>query len=539
MKKFFYLFIILFLNIIFFELNAQFTGNVIKTISKIDNIIIYNSGATVNRIGLVNLKKGTNKIFISNLSPKLISESIQFNVKSNDVIINSISKQANFLGNSFSNTQVIYIEDSIQRIDESIREKTVNLEVYNQGKDLLDQNKSVLKTSREFIIDDLMDLTEYFNQKIKEIQINISKVNKEILDLKKIKTSLKKQLNSIKSNVDNQVCDIVIQLTCSKDGEFNYELNYNTMQAGWVPSYDFRVKEINSPIKLTYKAKVYQNTNEEWSDIQLSLSTGQLNKSNKAPNFNPQIIRNTTNYRKDTRYSNKSISSMSIEMNDSEDEPNEKSLSSSEYTSVDFSGTQIKYNISLPYSIPSQKSPIFIEIQQLNLNANYDYYCYPKVDKDVFLMCHFEKLSSKNFLPGSGQVYFAGKSIGSTYLDPFSIKKTIDLSLSRDVSILVERILETKLSSESKVGDNIKIEKSYKVTLKNNKNKAVNLVLIDQIPVSNKKSIDVQLMESSEAKHSKNNGKLVWNLKLNPEEIVVKKFSFSVKHPEKDIIYNF
>ena len=539
MKKFYYLFVILFLNIIFFELNAQFTGNVIKTISKIDNIIIYNSGATVNRIGLVNLKKGTNKIFISNLSPKLISESIQFNVKSNDVIINSISKQANFLGNSFSNTQVIYIEDSIQRIDESIREKTVNLEVYNQGKDLLDQNKSVLKTSREFIIDDLMDLTEYFNQKIKEIQINISKVNKEILDLKKIKTSLKKQLNSIKSNVNNQVCDIVIQLTCSKDGEFNYELNYNTMQAGWVPSYDFRVKEINSPIKLTYKAKVYQNTNEEWSDIQLSLSTGQLNKSNKAPNFNPQIIRNTTNYRKDTRYSNKSISSMSIEMNDSEDEPNEKSLSSSEYTSVDFSGTQIKYNISLPYSIPSQKSPIFIEIQQLNLNANYDYYCYPKVDKDVFLMCHFEKLSNKNFLPGIGQVYFAGKSIGSTYLDPFSIKKTIDLSLSRDVSIIVERILETKLSSESKVGDNIKIEKSYKITLKNNKNKAVNLVLIDQIPVSNKKSIEVQLMESSEAKHSKNNGKLVWNLKLNPEEIVVKKFSFSVKHPEKDIIYNF
>ena len=65
---------------------------------------------------------------------------------------------------------MIYIEDSIQRIDDSIRDKTVNLEVYNQGKDLLDQNKSVLKTSREFIIDDLMDLTEYFNQKIEKFK---------------------------------------------------------------------------------------------------------------------------------------------------------------------------------------------------------------------------------------------------------------------------------------------------------------------------------------------------------------------------------
>ena len=528
----------MFLNIMFFNSNAQFTGNVIKTLSKIDNIIIYNNGASVNRTGMINLEKGTNKIFISNLSPKLISESIQFNVKSNDVIINSISKQANFLGNSYNNSQVKFIGDSIQKINDSIRMKNVNLEVYNQEKDLLDQNKSVLKTSREFIIDDLMDLTDYFNQKIKEIQTNISKVNKEIFDLEKRKTSLQKQMSSIKTDVNNQASDVVIQLTCSKEGEFNYDLSYNTLQAGWVPYYDIRIKEINSPIKLIYKAKIYQNTSEEWSDVKLSLSTGKLNKSNKAPNFNTQFIKNTT-YRNDTKQKNRNISAIQLELIESDDEPNQNSVSSSNFTSVDYSGTQIKYNIHIPYSIPSQKSPIFIEIQELDLKATYDYYCYPKVDKDVFLMCHFNKLNKKNLLPGSGQVYFEGKSIGATYLDPFSNKKTIDLSLSRDVSIIVERSLETKLSSESKVGDNIKIEKSYIITLKNNKNKIVNLVLIDQIPVSTKKSIDVQLTESSEANYSKNNGKLVWNLELKPDDIIIKKFSFTVKHPEKDKIYNY
>ena len=528
----------MFLNIMFFNSNAQFTGNVIKTLSKIDNIIIYNNGASVNRTGMINLEKGTNKIFISNLSPKLISESIQFNVKSNDVIINSISKQANFLGNSYNNIKVKFIGDSIQKINDSIRMKKVNLEVYNQEKDLLDQNKSVLKTSREFIIDDLMDLTDYFNQKIKEIQTNISKVNKEIFDLEKMKASLQKQISSIKSDVNNQASDVVIQLTCSKEGEFNYDLSYNTLQAGWVPYYDIRIEEINSPIKLTYKAKVYQNTSEEWSDVKLSLSTGKLNKSNKAPNFNTQFIKNTT-YRKDTKQKNRNISALQLDLIESDDKPNRNSVSSSDFTTVDYSGTQIKYNISIPYSIPSQKSPIFIEIQELELKATYDYYCYPKVDKDVFLMCHFNKLNKKNLLPGSGQVYFEGKSIGATYLDPFSNKKTTDLSLSRDVSIIVERSLETKLSSESKVDDNIKIEKSYIITLKNNKNKIVNLVLIDQIPVSTKKSIDVQLSESSEANYSKNNGKLVWNLELKPDDIIIKKFSFTVKHPEKDKIYNY
>ena len=80
--------------------------------------------------------------------------------------------------------------------------------------------------------------------------------------------------------------------------------------------------------------------------------------------------------------------------------------------------------------------------------------------------------------------------------------------MSRDVSIICERILEKKFSSETKVGDNIKFEKTYKLSLKNNKEKSVSIVLIDQIPKSTKKSIDIQLVESSEAIFDKKNGKL-------------------------------
>ena len=53
------------------------------------------------------------------------------------------------------------------------------------------------------------------------------------------------------------------------------------MNAGWIPFYDVRSESMNSPVNLTYKAKVFQNTNEEWSNIKLSLSTGKLNVSNK------------------------------------------------------------------------------------------------------------------------------------------------------------------------------------------------------------------------------------------------------------------
>ena len=47
---------------------------------------------------------------------------------------------------------------------------------------------------------------------------------------------------------------------------------------------------MNSPVDITYKAEIYQNTNEQWKNINISLSTGNLNQSNKAPAFNTDYL---------------------------------------------------------------------------------------------------------------------------------------------------------------------------------------------------------------------------------------------------------
>ena len=524
-----------FLTLTSFSFKAQNLANYISQNSEIKNITIHNVGAHIERTGNASIKLGSNHLIITNLSPSLINESIQFVMKSNNIIVNSVSKKMNFLTKeSMGNKELDFLKDSLSNIKEQKRIKEVNLAVFLEEKDLFNENKSVLKTTREFIVDDLMDLSEYFKKSIYRIQSDISYTKKEIESLSLIEEKLKQQINSKIKNTRNQSANIMVQLTCTKAGNYDYVLSYNSNKAGWAPSYEIRSKGINSPIDLTYKAKIFQNTNETWSNIKLSLSTGKLNKSNKAPSFQTQYVNTySTNNKRAKTIVNYSANAM-----DSEDEIQE-SISSSEFTNVDYSGTQIIYNIALPYSIPSQTEPVFIEIQKFSIEAKYDYYCYPKLDKDVFLMCHFESLGNKNLIPGKGQVYFKGKSVGKTFLDPYSTKKTNDLSLSRDVSIICERTLEKKFSSETKVGDNIKFEKTYKISLKNNKDRLVSIILVDQIPKSTKKSIDIQLLESSEAIFDKNNGKLKWNIQLSPKEVIEKKFTFTVKHPIESKVSGF
>ena len=522
--------------------------NEMASISNIKNVIVFNKGVNVQRYGSVTLKEGDNTIYIQELSPYLANESIQFLMKSNKVIINSVSKEMNYLGipNHLSN-DVKLLNDSLLKTKENLRLANVTMEVYNQEKDLLNENKSVLKLSKEFIIDDLMDLTDFFRERMLDVESKISNINKEIAKINKTIQNIERQINALNSKAKNQYSNVVIQVTSEVNKNIDYELSYNiNNRAGWKPCYDIRVDKIHDSVNITYKAEMYQNTNEEWEDIKISLSTGNLNQSNNAPSFNPNYLY-ANNYYKSRVISSPSprydkyegtAATANVDVGMAmEDDIMEVSSSSADFTTVDFSGTQIQYDIGLPYSITSSNKSLFIEIQKINLFATYDYYSYPKMDKDVFLMCHLSSIAQQNFLSGEAQLFFEGKSVGKTYLDPLSTKKTIDLSLSRDLSIIAQRKPIKKLSIETKIGDKVKQERTFEVSLKNNKQERVKVKLVDQIPVSNDKSINVELMESSEAKLTKNNGKLTWIIELEPNTSVTKSFSYVIKYPEDKRVY--
>ena len=545
MKKIVNVLIIILINLLFTSI--QILANKIETTSKIKQVTVFNKGVNVQRFGSLDINKGDNTIYIQELSPYLSNESIQFVIKSSKVIINSVGKEMNYLGiKNHLTDEVNRLKDSLESTKEKRRLAQVSLRVYEEEKDLLDENKSVLKLSKEFIIDDLMDLTDFFRERMLDIEGKISTTNQKINEINQTISNIQSQMRSLNSKVRNQFSNVVVQITSKEKLRVDYELSYNINdRAGWKPCFDLRIDKMNSPVDITYKAEIYQNTNEQWKNINVSLSTGNLNQSNKAPAFNTDYLtvrRNVRNkYREVQITSNPQYDNYSSEAKAESDDmamAMEDDIgfaeSSAAFTTVDFSGTQIQYDISLPYSISSSSKSIFIEIQKINLPATYDYYAYPKLDKDVFLMCHFKSIAEQNFLAGNAQIYFEGKSVGTTYLDPLSTKSAIDLSLSRDLSILTTRKPLKKFSSETKISDKVKQERSFEITLKNNKSSKITIKLVDQIPVSNDKSIDVELVESDEAKFNKIKGKLTWLIDLEPNTSVTKNFTYNVKYPENE-----
>lgn len=91
-------------------------------------------------------------------------------------------------------------------------------------------------------------------------------------------------------------------------------------------------------------------------------------------------------------------------------------------------------------------------------------------------------------------------------------------------------------SSVKFLGSN-KLQKfTYEIVVKNNKKEAVNIVIKDQYPLSTNKDIEVELNETSGAVADKDNGSLMWQLKLEPNESKTFRFSYTVKYPKDKTI---
>jgi hypothetical protein len=67
--------------------------------------------------------------------------------------------------------------------------------------------------------------------------------------------------------------------------------------------------------------------------------------------------------------------------------------------------------------------------------------------------------------------------------------------------------------------------------VKNNKDYPVKITLEDQYPVSNRKSIDVDLLDSDQAKVEEKSGFLTWSFELPKGEKKEINFSYEAKYP--------
>jgi len=194
--------------------------------------------------------------------------------------------------------------------------------------------------------------------------------------------------------------------------------------------------------------------------------------------------------------------------------------------------TNMEYVIEIPYTIPSDGSDYSIRIKEVNLPVNYVYYAVPKLETDVFLTAEITDWSQLNLISGKAGIYYQGTFTGESYINVNELSDTLSLSLGRDRNILVKREGNKEVINKQVIGNNIRETVGWNITIRNNKSATINIVVEDQFPISENKSVVIDRIETANAIVDDKTGKMVWKFELAPNDKKILSYKYSVKYPK-------
>lgn len=193
--------------------------------------------------------------------------------------------------------------------------------------------------------------------------------------------------------------------------------------------------------------------------------------------------------------------------------------------------SDIEYNIKEAFTVLSDGKDYALKIKESKVPVKYVYFTIPKLDQDAFLTARIANWNEMDLLSGKSSIYYQGIFTGESYIDSKLIKDTIDLSLGRDRDIVVTRKGNKERVERKVIGKNIKETLSWDIEIKNNKNEKIQLLLEDQFPLAENKSIEIELLEISGAKIDPKTGKLTWKLELEANTKKTIQLTYSIKYP--------
>jgi hypothetical protein len=192
----------------------------------------------------------------------------------------------------------------------------------------------------------------------------------------------------------------------------------------------------------------------------------------------------------------------------------------------------VDFDIKTPYTVKTDNKVVSVDMEWLNLPANFQYFSVPKINKEVFLIAQLTDWEQYSFLEGEANVFFEDTYVGKTILDVNAATDTLSISLGRDKKVQVQREKVKAFSSRKFIGSKKEETRVWKTTVRNNRNEPINLLLLDQVPVSTNAEIEVTVQPSAGAIQTAETGEIRWEVKLDAGKSSEFDLKYVVKYPK-------
>lgn len=265
--------------------------------SNIEAVNVYYQGAEVNRNASLSIPKGQHVLIFDDLPYEISEDEYQLKASHSDVIVSlKLDKKRGKLKGKSEVAKSLELE--IEALIDESKDIEQRAFILDTKKKVLLSNSQVHADTEGIDIAELEKAIQYFDNKLNTIRQERLKLKARLKAIEEeIKERNKRIQNSIRVTNKNY-SQIIVHVSNNELRDLDLRLSYFLKSAGWRPTYNLKVEQIDKPLSLEFQAELFQSTSENWSNVRLKLSDAKPTKSTDFPEFKPWYLEEPQRYKK-------------------------------------------------------------------------------------------------------------------------------------------------------------------------------------------------------------------------------------------------
>src|SRR5215467_9102128 len=541
----------------------------IKATSRINAVTVYPAGAEVTRVGQVKVEGGEHVVLFTDLPAQALSGSIRVEGRATGTLeIGSVDTRRVSVprtDDSIAATERKQVEDMIEKLKDERALLQATVDSAQAQKKLIDNlahlpmqpsapNGATAQPDWSQLFSLIGQRSAEAQKTILEAQIRIRDTDRQIADLTRKLATL--------APTQEERTEVKVFVSAAGALDADLTIRYQVRTASWTPFYDARLstgtRDQPPRLQLVRRASIQQRTSESWDDVQLALSTARPNAGSAAPVLNPM----TVDYAPDLLAPSQPAARGNAGLMDKLDrdareradgqlaaEPREQNREEERFANVDQSRAQIEaqpfqavYAIAGRVAVPSTGEMKRVQIDDMALDPTLTVRTVPKADAKAYLYAKLTTARGTPLLPGQVALFRDATFVGNGQLPLLAPGEEHELGFGVDDMVRVRHaIVEDKRGETGLISTSKTDLRNYRATVKNLHERAIQLRVLDQIPVPQNEAIKIELLGRTPPTRrdvEDKRGVLAWDMTLAPDEEKAVEFGYRVSWPAaKNVSY--
>ncbi len=524
-------------------------ASTIEAESRIASVTVYPDSALISRKASPKLSAGTHTVVFSDIIPEIDENSLRVSAEGNaEVKLLGAQVKKEFLQEEAAE-EVKRLQDEIQKLQDEARKIEDQKKVLYEEKQFLDSIRlySGQQIPKDLItkmpaVKELEDTLNFLANRLKANYTQLIDAELQIREIQKKAEVLRRQLAEISGPRRKMKRSIIVELEVLKSGNLDLTVSYLVRGARWQPIYDARADFAGSKVEMISYGIISQTTGEDWSDVEVSLSTAKPAIGGNMPYVAPWVLR---------PYQPPMLMEKRVKLRQSMAFDKEKTMAETQdsaiggpletLASVEERGIAVIYKLPNKATIKSDGAEHKLQISSQMLAAEFQYSSYPRALLLAYLGSRVTNAKDLQLLGGRVNIFLEGDFVGASAIENIGPGEEFDLYLGADENVKVKREqIEKKVDETLIAGIPSPTKRTtykYKLTAENYKAKKINVKLFEAMPVPEDDRIKVKMVSTSLEPNQKDwkdrKGIWLWELELEPKakkEII---YTYTVDHPRE------